>query len=92
MYYINVFFVYSIIGFIFEIVISLILGSKLNSGILYGPWTPIYGIGVLIMLFMKRKLQKLKLNKFMEIFIYFFSVVIILTLLEQLGAFRYFLS
>ncbi len=85
MYYINVFFVYSIIGFIFEIVISLILGSKLNSGILYGPWTPIYGIGVLIMLFMKRKLQKLKLNKFMEIFIYFFSVVIILTLLEQLG-------
>ncbi len=85
MYFINVFLVYAIIGHLFEVGVDLVLDVKPGSGILYGPWTPIYGLGVLIMLFIKRRLEKLNLNKFLEIILYFISVVVILTVLEQLG-------
>ena len=64
MYYINVFLVYSMIGHLFEVIVDLILNIKPGSGILFGPWTPIYGFGVLIMLYLKRKLEKLNLTKF----------------------------
>ncbi len=85
MYLINIFLSYSIIGYLFELIVDLILKIKPSSGILFGPWTPIYGFGVLIMLFIKNKLQKLNLNKVLEIIIFFFIIVITLTLLEQLG-------
>lgn len=85
MFYINIFLVYSIIGFFFELLVDLILKIKPGSGIMFGPWTPIYGIGVLIMLLLKRFLEKFNLNKFFEIFIYFISVTILITILEQLG-------
>ncbi len=85
MYLINIFLSYSIIGYLFELIVDLILNIKPSSGILFGPWTPIYGFGVLIMLFIKNKLQKLNLNKVLEIIIFFFIIVITLTLLEQLG-------
>ena len=41
MYYFNVFFVFSILGHLVE---NLFYTSR-DSGILYGWWTPIYGIG-----------------------------------------------
>ena len=85
MYLIDVFLIYSIIGHLFEVVVDLILNIKPGSGILYGPWPPIYGFGVLIMLFIKKRLEKYKLNKFLEICLYFLIVVLILTILEELG-------
>ena len=85
MYYINVFLVYSMIGHLFEVIVDLILNIKPGSGILFGPWTPIYGFGVLIMLYLKRKLEKLNLTKFKEIVLYFICIVVILTILEQTG-------
>ncbi|MCI9110656.1 MAG: hypothetical protein HFH47_02445, partial [Bacilli bacterium] len=40
-----VFFVYSILGYILEIIFGFAIGAHVpKSGILYGPWTPIYGI------------------------------------------------
>lgn len=82
---INIFLFYSLLGHVFELVVNLILNTTPKSGIMFGPWTPIYGLGVLIMLQIKKVLEKFNLNKIFEIIIYFFSVVIILSLLEQLG-------
>ncbi len=86
MYYINCFFVYSIFGFLFESVVSFFRKKGFSSGILFGPWTPIYGIGVnLILILSNYFFQKLYLAKWREIIIVFFVVMITLTFLEWLG-------
>ena len=85
MYILTIFLSYSFFGFIFETIVSLVTGRKLNSGIMFGPWTPIYGFGVLIMLFLKKQLKKLNLKKYQEIIVFFLSIVVILSLLEQTG-------
>lgn len=85
MKYINTFLTYSIIGYIFEIILTIIFKRKPISGIMYGPWTPIYGIGVLIILFIYRFVNNFHLNKLLEIIIFFILITIILTLIEQLG-------
>lgn len=63
MYNINIFFVYSIIGFIYESIFNLINEGTFKSGFLYGPYTPIYGIGVLIILCINNKLKKYSKTK-----------------------------
>ena len=64
MYYLNCFFIYSFIGFIYENIIELVRGKKPGSGMLYGPFTPIYGIGALLRLVISKfKFNKLILNK-----------------------------
>ena len=85
MYILTIFLSYSFFGFIFETIVSLVTDGKLNSGIMFGPWTPIYGFGVLIMLFLKKQLKKLNLKKYQEIIVFFLSIVVILSLLEQTG-------
>lgn len=86
MYYINCFFVYSIIGFMFENVIGIILGNPFNSGILYGPITPIYGLGVILILTISKYFFiHLHLPRWLETIISFFTLIIILTLLEFIG-------
>lgn len=43
------FYICSIIGYIYEMILCFILNGKFMShGILYGPWLPIYGSGALI--------------------------------------------
>ena len=64
MYYINCFFMYSVLGFLTESCIYKIMDSSNHSGFLYGPITPIYGIGaILIILMNKNFISKLKINK-----------------------------
>ncbi len=83
MYYLNVFLLYAVIGHLFESVIYLFCEGE--SGILYGPWTPVYGIGVallyLFFYFMKKK--KWTRNQILvgEFFIGFF----LLSFLEWVG-------
>ncbi len=86
MYYVNAFFIYSIIGFIFEVVVSLLKKVKIGSGILYGPWTPIYGIGAVLVIIIYKLLAKyLHFNKIIEVIIFLITITIILTILEYLG-------
>lgn len=86
MYYVNAFFIYSIIGFIFEVVVSLLKKVKIGSGILYGPWTPIYGIGAVLVIIIYKFLTKyLHFNKIIEVIIFLITITIILTILEYLG-------
>lgn len=78
MYYINTFLLYSILGHILENFIY----DKVDSGILYGYWTPIYGLGVLLILFINYFIKKKFKNKFLRPVLLFFSCALILGLLE----------
>lgn len=86
MYYLNTFLLYSILGFLLETVRSFFVNSKFTSGILYGPWTPIYGIGIVIVILISNYLfSHLHLSRWVETFITFVIITLILTLLEWIG-------
>ena len=81
MYYINSFFIYSIIGYLFETYII-----KSESGILYGPITPIYGIGAIIILIISKYLfANLHLSIWQETLIASLLLMIILTIIELIS-------
>ena len=81
MYYINIFFIFSIIGHFIENFVY----THVDSGILYGPWTPIYGFGVLIILLINHILKKLKINKYLYPVVLFTISAIFLSTLEYIG-------
>lgn len=86
MYYLNCFFIYSILGFLFEHLLYLILGHHGDSGILYGPWTPVYGIGILIIILVSNFIFKnLHATKFLQTLVIFIAVIVLLTAIELLG-------
>ena len=86
MYYLNYFFIFSIIGHLYETIILKIMNEKATSGFLYGYWTPVYGFGaVLVLLISKYLFKTLKLNKMLEIFIFAIIIFIVLTLIEFIG-------
>lgn len=83
MYYLVLFFLYSIIGWIFETLLALITNVDYNSGIMYGPWTPVYGISILIMILIWRKrLQNIQHNKILKSVLFFFISALVLSILE----------
>lgn len=79
MYYLNYFFLYSIIGHIIETILGY------NSGILYGYWTPVYGIGVVAVLFVYNKLKEKRLSKLKMGFLLFIFSFLFLTMIEFIG-------
>ena len=82
MYDINIFLTYSILGFFYECIINFIQDGRFSSGFMYGPWTPIYGIGVLIILYIYKKLKKY--NKTKRLIIMSIISMIVLTILEYI--------
>ncbi len=87
MYFINCFFLYSILGFFLETIFSLVKGFSYESGILYGPWTPVYGFGVIVIFFFAKMLEKWKLSKFLKFLFLFLSTSIVLAIMEILGGY-----
>lgn len=83
MYYINCFLIFSILGHFIE---SFFYSSG-DSGILYGYWTPIYGIGTIIILFINKFIEKFNLNKVLKIILLFLGSMIILASVEVLGGY-----
>lgn len=81
MYYINTFLFYSILGHFIENLIY----RKINSGILYGYWTPIYGMGALFIMFIFYLISKKFKNKFIRVIVLFFSCSIILGAFELMS-------
>lgn len=87
MYLLNCFFVYSILGYILEMIFGFVIGAEdIESGILYGPWTPIYGIASVFIIIISEKLFKnLHLPRWIETIIVVFILMIVLSALEWLG-------
>ena len=85
-YYINNFLIYSILGFILETSVKLLLFPDMNNGFLYGPWIPVYGFGVCIIIFIMRFVfNRFKVNRFIKIVLLFVISTFTLTLLELMG-------
>ena len=86
MYYINVLYFFSLIGFIIESTVYKINNSNRHSGIFYGPITMVYGFGVLALILIKKYfLDKLNCNKYIKIIIIYITSLITLTFIEYLG-------
>lgn len=86
MYYLNCFFVYSVLGYVLETFIAFITKTNYKSGILIGWWTPVYGIGSVIILFISEYLFKnLHMNRIIETLVVFIVTAIVLSTLEALG-------
>lgn len=85
MYYINIFFVFSFIGFLFESFLNIFFNDNFNSGILYGPWTFIYGIGALLIVVLNKFLGQYHLKKWKEVLLFYVGITILMTLVEFSG-------
>lgn len=87
-YYLNNFLLFSFFGFLFENILHLITTGKLANNPFYGTWMPIYGFGIIIMIFLTRLIfNNLKINRWLKIIILFLTVTIILTILELIGGY-----
>lgn len=85
-YYINVFLIYSIIGFIIETTLKTFFFKNMNNGIMYGPWIPVYGLGVVLIIFIMRLVfNRIKVKRGIKIFFVFLISMIVLTIIELLG-------
>ncbi len=86
MYYIKIFLLYSLIGFVYESTLFKIKHSGKYSGIFYGPITAVYGIGVLaIEILNKYFFKRIKTNKYLKYVIEYIVLVVVLTLIEYIG-------
>jgi uncharacterized membrane protein len=86
MYYLNYFFIFSIFGHLFETLLFKLMNKNLKSGFLYGYWTPVYGLGVVLIIIIANLLfKKLDLNKVLEVIIFFIVITLILTFIEYAG-------
>ncbi len=85
MYYVNIFFIYSFLGFCFENILNIFTHSYFNSGILYGPWTFIYAFAIFAIMLVDKLLKRLKLKKGIEVLLFYIIITIVITLIEFSG-------
>lgn len=60
MYYVNIFFIFSVLGFLFENFLNIFTNDNFNSGILFGPWTFIYGFGAFLIIILNKLYEKME--------------------------------
>lgn len=85
MYYINNFLLFSIFGHLLESIIYLFLNNNGYSGILYGPWTPVYGFGIILIIIIYNLIKKAKLTGIKKVISIFLISMILLTIIEFIG-------
>lgn len=83
MYYINYFFIMSIFGHFTE---SVFFSTK-GSGILLSYWTPIYGIGTIIILIIYKCVNKVNLKRFYKFVTFFIICTCVLAIIEAIGGY-----
>ncbi len=81
MYYLNYFIIFSIIGYLIETVLKV----NIYSGIFMGFFTPIYGIGTIIILLIYKFINKKRLSKLTKYTLLFLLCSISLSLVELIG-------
>lgn len=85
-YYLNNFLFYSIVGFFYENILHIVTTGSWTDNPFVGPWMPIYGFGIVLMIFLTRLVfNRLKASRIIKIICLFIIVVVVLTVLEQLG-------
>lgn len=85
-YYINIFLIFSIFGFIIETIVKYLFFPSMNNGFLYGPWIPIYGLGTCLIIIVERFVfNRLHINRILKILLLFIISIILLTLIEFIG-------
>lgn len=85
MYYLNNFLLFSILGHLLESLVYLFLNNNGYSGIMYGPWTPVYGFGIIIIILIYKKIKNIQFKNNYKIFFIFLISCIILTFIEFVG-------
>lgn len=86
LYYINVFLIYSMIGFLMETSLKTFFFHHMNNGTMYGPWIPVYGLGCcLIIVCMRFVFNRIKVNRLSKVCLFFLLSTLTLTLLELIG-------
>lgn len=81
-YFINLFFVTAIAGYILEQGIMFLFGRAYNSSLLHGPWTIVYGIASLIILFIGDEISKKNIKKYLQVILFLITSFIVLSILE----------
>ncbi len=84
MNYLKYFLIFSLLGFIMESVVYKVSGSNSHSGVLFGPYTLVYGFGGLLVVLINNYFSKIPMNSFLKIIILFICFTIICTLIEYL--------
>ena len=86
MYYLDMFFICSMLGYVMETFFKLFFFKSMNNGILFGPWIPIYGFGAIIIVFITdyvfKKSGLSRLKREVKIIITVLLSVLILTFME----------
>ena len=82
-----IFCVYALIGWIYEVSWYLIAENRfVNRGVLFGPFLPIYGFGVLILLFLLRNFMSKKHNishvGYLSISLFTITTFVVTTIIE----------
>ena len=68
--YVLFFFTFSIIGFLWEVLLHLISdGTFVNRGTMHGPWLPIYGTGGVLILFLLKRYRDHPFQLFLATFL-----------------------
>lgn len=83
MYNVNIFLFYSIFGNMFERILMYFRHTDYVSGFMGTIFTPIYGIAVLVILYIHNRI-KID-NKFFKILVEFLIYVVVLSMLEFIG-------
>lgn len=86
------FMLYSMIGWIYEVVLEVVIyrWGFSNRGVLYGPYCIIYGVGALILIFSLGRLQKQRIcigKVNITPILVFFGIVFITTAVELAGSY-----
>jgi len=94
LYYINIIFLYSLLGFILESVVYKHCNSSEHSSIFKGPYTLVYGFGMLFCILIYNKLNMYFDNNFFTYLLYYLIFTMITTLVEFIGGhvIHYFLK
>ena len=86
MYYMNLFLISSIFGFVIETLLKTFLFHSMNNGIMFGPWVPVYGFGIVIIVLVGNYIFKRKdISMLWKNILLFGIVSLLLTLLEFIG-------
>lgn len=85
-YYLNMFIIGSVLGFLMEFLLKVFVFTAMNSSILYGPWLPVYGFGIVFSIIIQRFVfNKVKANKMLKVILMFLLIMFTATITEFVG-------